>query len=114
MSILESLARSLMVAALATFGVSGHAQDGVSKTAIVIGQSVALTGPGSALAVPFHQGAKIYFDRINAAGGLELFANQSSGVLTSCTWADGLIDNPPGQAIRRGDTVRFLPFSELL
>lgn len=70
MSILESLARSLMVAALATFGVSGHAQDGVSKTAIVIGQSVALTGPGSALAVPFHQGAKIYFDRINAAGGV--------------------------------------------
>jgi molybdopterin molybdotransferase len=52
--------------------------------------------------------------RINADGGLELFANQSSGVLTSCTWADGLIDNPPGQAIRRGDTVRFLPFSELL
>jgi molybdopterin molybdotransferase len=52
--------------------------------------------------------------RINAAGGLELFANQSSGVLTSCTWADGLIDNPPGQAIRRGDMVRFLPFAELL
>ncbi|MDP2822220.1 MAG: molybdopterin molybdotransferase MoeA [Sulfuritalea sp.] len=52
--------------------------------------------------------------RINAEGGLELFANQSSGVLTSCTWADGLIDNPPGQAIARGDTVRFLPFAELL
>jgi molybdopterin molybdotransferase len=43
-----------------------------------------------------------------------LFANQSSGVLTSCTWADGLIDNPPGHAIGRGETVRFLPFSELL
>ncbi|OHC63415.1 MAG: molybdopterin molybdenumtransferase MoeA [Rhodocyclales bacterium GWA2_65_19] len=52
--------------------------------------------------------------RINDAGGLELFANQSSGVLTSCTWADGLIDNPPGQAVARGDMVRFLPFSELL
>jgi molybdopterin molybdotransferase len=52
--------------------------------------------------------------RINAEGGLELFANQSSGVLTSCTWADGLIDNPPGHAIQPGDTVRFLPFSELL
>jgi molybdopterin molybdotransferase len=47
-------------------------------------------------------------------GDLELFANQSSGVLTSCTWADGLIDNPPRQAINPGDTVRFLPFSELL
>jgi molybdopterin molybdotransferase len=52
--------------------------------------------------------------RINATGGLELFANQSSGVLTSCTWADGLIDNAPRQAIARGDTVRFLPFSDLL
>ncbi|MCM2290093.1 MAG: molybdopterin molybdotransferase MoeA [Sulfuritalea sp.] len=52
--------------------------------------------------------------RFNAGGGLELFANQSSGVLTSCTWADGLIDNPPGQAIKRGDMVRFLPFAELL
>lgn len=52
--------------------------------------------------------------RITPAGGLDLFPNQSSGVLTSCTWADGLIDNPPRQAIRSGDTVRFLPFSELL
>ncbi len=52
--------------------------------------------------------------RLNAEGGLDLFPNQSSGVLTSCTWADGLIDNPPGHAIRRGETVRFLPFVELL
>ncbi|MCF8152241.1 MAG: molybdopterin molybdotransferase MoeA [Sulfuritalea sp.] len=52
--------------------------------------------------------------RINAEGGLELFPNQSSGVLTSCTWAEGLIDNPSNQAIGQGDTVRFLPFSELL
>ncbi len=52
--------------------------------------------------------------RVNAEGGLDLFPNQSSGVLTSCAWADGLIDNPPRQAIGRGDTVRFLPFSELL
>jgi molybdopterin molybdotransferase len=37
--------------------------------------------------------------RINDTGGLDLFPNQSSGVLTSCTWADGLIDNPPRQAI---------------
>jgi len=52
--------------------------------------------------------------RMNDRGGLELFPNQSSGVLTSCTWADGLVDNPAGQAIASGDTVRFLPFSELL
>ena len=52
--------------------------------------------------------------RINAEGGLDLFPNLSAGVLTSCTWADGLIDNPPGHAIQCGDRVRFIPFSELL
>ena len=52
--------------------------------------------------------------RINAAGGLELFPNQGSGVLTSTVWGDGMIDNPPGQVIKAGDIVRFIPFSELL
>jgi molybdopterin molybdotransferase len=51
--------------------------------------------------------------RINGQGGLELFPNQGSGVLTSTVWADGLIDCPPGQAIARGDTVRFIPFAFL-
>ena len=51
--------------------------------------------------------------KLNAAGGLELFPNQSSAVLTSAVWADGLIDNPARHAIRRGDMVKFLPFSEL-
>lgn len=51
--------------------------------------------------------------RINGEGGLELFPNQGSGVLTSTVWADGLIDNPPGQAIARGDMVRFIPFTFL-
>jgi molybdopterin molybdotransferase len=52
--------------------------------------------------------------RRNAAGGLDLFPNQSSGVLTSTVWADGLLDNPGNQAIRHGDLVRFVPLSELL
>ena len=65
-----TFARTVMVAALALCGSALHAQDGVTKTSITIGQSVALTGPGSPLAVPFHQGAKMYFDRVNAAGGI--------------------------------------------
>ena len=52
--------------------------------------------------------------RTNAAGTLDLFPNQSSGVLTSAVLGDGLIDNPAGQAILRGDTLRFLPFAELM
>ena len=49
----------------------------------------------------------------NAQGGLELYPTQDSAVLTSTAWADGLLDNPPGKAIRRGELVRFLPYSEL-
>ena len=49
----------------------------------------------------------------NAQGGLEIYPTQDSAVLTSTAWADGLVDNPPHHAIRRGDTVRFLPYSEL-
>ena len=52
--------------------------------------------------------------RINEQGGLDLFPNQGSAVLTSAVWGDGLVDNPPGQAIARAATVRFIPFSELL
>ena len=52
--------------------------------------------------------------RRNATGGVELFSNQSSGVLTSTVWGDGLVDNPPGQTIAHGDVVRFIPFAELL
>lgn len=52
--------------------------------------------------------------RRNAKGGLDLFPNQSSGVLTSAVWGDGVVDNPPGQVIHRGDTVDFLSFAELL
>jgi molybdopterin molybdotransferase len=52
--------------------------------------------------------------RLNAQGGLELFPNQGSGVLTSTVWGDGLVDNPPGNAIAPGDVVRFIPFSELM
>jgi len=52
--------------------------------------------------------------RINDNGGLELFRNQGSGVLTSTVWGDGVIDNPPGTVIAAGDMVRFIPFNELL
>jgi len=52
--------------------------------------------------------------RRNAGGGLDLFATQNSAVLTSTVWGDGLVDNAPEATIRRGDTVRFLAYSELL
>ena len=52
--------------------------------------------------------------RRNANGGLDLFPNQSSGVLTSAVWGEGLLDNPPGRTITHGELVPFMAFSELL
>ena len=52
--------------------------------------------------------------RRNAAGGLDLFSNQSSGVLTSTVWGDGVIDTPAGQPFKAGDLVQFIPFASLL
>jgi ABC-type branched-subunit amino acid transport system substrate-binding protein len=66
-----SRAAAMMVAALALAGGPwAHAEEGITKGSIVVGQSICLTGPGSSLSVPFHDGAKLYFDRVNAAGGV--------------------------------------------
>jgi molybdopterin molybdotransferase len=52
--------------------------------------------------------------RLQPNGRLALFPNQSSGVLTSCAWADGLVDLEIGHTVQPGDWVRFIPFAELL
>jgi molybdopterin molybdotransferase len=52
--------------------------------------------------------------KINARGGLDLFPNQSSGVLTSASWGDGLLDCPPGHTFKAGELVKYIPFNALL
>lgn len=52
--------------------------------------------------------------KVNTLGQLDLYPNQSSGVLTSAAWGDGLADIPAGQVVKKGDRVRFIPFSQLL
>ena len=52
--------------------------------------------------------------KMNPQGGLDLFPNQSSGVLTSASWGDGLVDCPPGQPFKKGDLVKYIPFDVLL
>jgi molybdopterin molybdotransferase len=52
--------------------------------------------------------------RMNGEGGVELFSNQGSAALNSTVWANGLVDIPAGTPVARGDTVRFLPYGELL
>ena len=53
------LVKTFMVAALAFSALASHAQDGISKSAVTLGQSAALTGPSATLGVPFTQGAKL-------------------------------------------------------
>ena len=68
---LKKWVRAAMVAALLPLGIQGaQAQDAASRGAILLGQSAALTGPDAALALPFAQGAKLYFDHVNASGGV--------------------------------------------
>jgi molybdopterin molybdotransferase len=51
--------------------------------------------------------------RRNAQGGLDLYRNQGSGVLTSLAWGDGLADIPPGHTVQPGEMVNFLSLAEL-
>ena len=46
------------------------AQDGITPTSIVIGQSAAFTGPAAQLGIQMRDGAKLWFDVVNAQGGV--------------------------------------------
>jgi branched-chain amino acid transport system substrate-binding protein len=46
------------------------AENGVTPDTIVLGQSVALTGPAAALGIEMRNGAKVYFDYVNSKGGV--------------------------------------------
>ncbi len=43
----------------------------------------------------------------------QLFPHQGSGVLSSTSWADGLVEIMPAKEIKKGDTVSYLPFEGL-
>jgi molybdopterin molybdotransferase len=44
----------------------------------------------------------------------ELFPHQGSGVLSSASWADGLVIIEPGKVIDVGDEVKYIPFEGML
>lgn len=50
--------------------------------------------------------------RRNDQGGLDLFYTQNSQILSSCAWADGLVDIPANTTIRSGDLVTYYPFCQ--
>ncbi|SDO89007.1 ABC-type branched-chain amino acid transport system, substrate-binding protein [Rhodoferax sp. OV413] len=60
---------SIAAGATAVAGISTVRAQPSGK--ILIGQSAALTGPAAQLGLQFAQGAKLYFDQVNAQGGVE-------------------------------------------
>lgn len=57
---------------------------------------------------------RVRFDPAATPQILQLWPNQSSGVMSSVAWADGLVDVPASTTIRAGDTVRYIPLSALM
>jgi molybdopterin molybdotransferase len=51
---------------------------------------------------------------VNARGCLEIHARQNSGVLSSVTECEGLIEIPAGTPHSRGKLLRFIPYSALV
>ncbi|WP_226501861.1 gephyrin-like molybdotransferase Glp [Pseudomonas sp. MWU16-30322] len=47
-------------------------------------------------------------------GRAVIYRNQSSGVLRSAAWADGLVEVLEGRTLAEGDEVGFIPLSDLL
>ena len=62
----------IVIAALLGLSAAGNvvADPGVSDTQIVIGQSIALEGGKNSYGLAAAEGAKLYFDMVNAAGGV--------------------------------------------
>jgi ABC-type branched-subunit amino acid transport system substrate-binding protein len=59
-----------LLAAAGFFSSAALAENGVTPDTIVLGQSVALTGPAAALGIEMRNGAKLYFDYVNSRGGV--------------------------------------------
>ncbi len=47
--------------------------------------------------------------RRNARGGLDIYPNQDSAIISSAVWADGVSMIPAGTVVKSGDMINFLP-----
>jgi branched-chain amino acid transport system substrate-binding protein len=62
---------TLFAAVCAFAAVSAvRGQDGITPNSILIGQSAAFTGPAAQLGIQMRDGAKLWFDYVNAQGGI--------------------------------------------
>ncbi|MDG6778660.1 molybdopterin molybdotransferase MoeA [Thiomicrorhabdus sp. zzn3] len=58
--------------------------------------------------------ARLISDKESAQMKLELYHNQSSGVLNSTVWADGFAVIPEDSTIQKGDLVAFYSFNDMI
>jgi branched-chain amino acid transport system substrate-binding protein len=68
-NMMRRLAACLLSLGLIAPGLA-PAQSGVTSDTVLLGQSVALTGPAAALGIEMRAGAKVYFDYVNSRGGV--------------------------------------------
>lgn len=68
-TLLSALAPGMALGCLGLSTSAAHAQ--VVGDRIVLGQSAAFSGPSAELGQQYHLGAKLYFDRLNASGGID-------------------------------------------
>jgi ABC-type branched-subunit amino acid transport system substrate-binding protein len=69
----QQLLRLPALAATLAFACTAGAQSaapGVTPTSIVLGQSAAFSGPAAQLGIQMNAGLKVYFDHVNAQGGI--------------------------------------------
>src|ERR1043166_7212859 len=68
--IMNPLRSSIVICFMLLAPLACYSETGVTKDTILIGQSAALTGPAAAIGQAMRDGALIYFETINAAGGV--------------------------------------------
>lgn len=67
----KAIAKTKIGVALALMAMANvHAETGVTDKKILLGQSAAFSGPAAQLGIQLNSGAKVYFDQVNATGGV--------------------------------------------
>jgi branched-chain amino acid transport system substrate-binding protein len=67
---LRTVLACLLATGLSDLSTGIHAEDGVTRDKILVGQSVALTGAAAQLGIQMRNGIMAYFDYVNANGGV--------------------------------------------
>lgn len=75
----HEITRRQFSAATAAFPLLNLSRESAQSNKLILGQSATFSGPAAQLGIQFHQGAKVWFDQIDAQGGV---AGKSVGIKT--------------------------------